>query len=448
MRVCIHIGAPKTGSSAIQNFLRNNRSKLEKCGYFYPEHRTDKNDVSGGHSELGRAVIDGNLHAASAIADQWLEEARARKLTLLVSAEALYGRVEETRKVFSGQDVQILAYFRNPIESLVSNHNQSIKRHYGRFLLAEFLERRAHPDNRGVNGEVFLDWIAAFGRKAVKVRPYDPKAFKGERIEYDFLDMLAVQNYTARSFRLEKRLINTSYTPGALELKRLLNFVLDTQAPKVGAEIDWALQQYSDRTNVKISAAEKEPIPVDSGVLNDLVESFRPALEKMSAEVLENCPTGFWQPVTVVGVEAGEASLELREVIQAYDYLQGSIPKTMLWVKGSVVSLIDGKPPSELPFAVHKLATVMGVPFREPNPKTVKPMVVDRAVNAVLSDRAQNADYLRELAILLAAQDFLPEAVKVIEKARSLRPNGLGIIKLHESYLNQLSLTKRQDSVG
>src|SRR5690554_6929538 len=168
MRVCIHIGAPKTGSSAIQYFLQNNRSKLEKYGYFYPEHRTDKNDVSGGHAELGSAVIAGDMEKASALIEGWLEEAKARKLTLLVSSEALYGRIAEVRELFSGHDVQVLAYFRHPVEALVSNHNQSIKRHFGRLPLADFLEQKAAPGNRGVNGEVFLDWIKVFGHESVR----------------------------------------------------------------------------------------------------------------------------------------------------------------------------------------------------------------------------------------------------------------------------------------
>lgn len=447
MRVCVHIGAPKTGSSAIQYFLRNNRSKLEKYGYFYPEHRTDKNDVSGGHAELGRAVIDGDLEAASALVDQWAEEARARKLTLLVSTEALYGRIAETQKVFSGQDVQILAYFRNPVEALVSNHNQLIKRHFGRLPLADFLEQRAHPSNRGVNGDVFLDWVAALGQESLTVRPYNPAAFERERIEYDFLDMLGVRGFSTRSFRLEKRLINTSYTPGALELKRLLNFVLDPKAPKTNAEIDWALQRYSDQANVKRSASEKEPVQVDPLVLDTLVKNFRPALERMSAEVLETSPGEFWRPVSVVASYSGKASPQLRDVYQAFDYLQQTAPAAMKWVKGATAGLMDGKSPAELPFAVLKLASVVGVPFREPAIGTMKPPAVDRAVKAVLSGKAQNADYLREFAILLAEQGLVAEAVKVIEKAKSLRPNGQGIIKLHESYLSRLSLKKRQSSL-
>ena len=112
MRVCIHIGAPKTGSSAIQYFLRNNRSKLKKHGYFYPQHRTDKNNVSGGHSDLGSLVIAGDLEKAADLVNGWFQEARAKDLALLISSEGLYGRISEVYELFQGYDVRILAYFR------------------------------------------------------------------------------------------------------------------------------------------------------------------------------------------------------------------------------------------------------------------------------------------------------------------------------------------------
>lgn len=448
MRVCIHVGAPKTGSSAIQYFLRNNRSKLEKCGYFYPEHRTDKNNVSGGHAELGSAVISGDLEKAAAVVEEWLAEAKARKLTLLISSEALYGRISEIQELFSGHDVQILAYFRNPVEALVSNHNQSIKRHFGQMPLADFLEQRATSNHRGVNGEVFFDWVKSFGPESVRVRPYIPGLFVRDRIEYDFLDMLGVRGFSARSFRLERRLINTSYTSGALELKRLLNFVLDPEAPKDSTEIDWALQDFSDRASAKRTAAEKEPVQVNPEVLNVLVEGFRPALERMRAEVLERCPEDFWQPLTVVPAGTGSKHSELKGVFQAFDHLQQTLPATVERLEKRLGDVLGSKPAGELPFAVLKLANVMGLSFREPSPRRVKPSVVAGAVKSVLSDKAKDADYLRELAKLLAEQGLLTEAVKVIEKARALRPNGQGIIKLHESYLERLKVQARQDSAG
>ena len=51
--VILHIGAPKTGSSALLNFFLKNREQLASAGYYYPEHGFDVNGISGGHSRLG-----------------------------------------------------------------------------------------------------------------------------------------------------------------------------------------------------------------------------------------------------------------------------------------------------------------------------------------------------------------------------------------------------------
>jgi hypothetical protein len=54
--VVFHIGAPKTGASAIQKFLLENRQALKSLGFYYPEHALDENGVSGGHTGFGLKI--------------------------------------------------------------------------------------------------------------------------------------------------------------------------------------------------------------------------------------------------------------------------------------------------------------------------------------------------------------------------------------------------------
>jgi hypothetical protein len=66
-RVCyIHVGPHKTGSSAIQWFLKEHRAELFKQGYFVPESGT----VHGGHHPIARKLCDREVpdHQRSAAA--------------------------------------------------------------------------------------------------------------------------------------------------------------------------------------------------------------------------------------------------------------------------------------------------------------------------------------------------------------------------------------------
>ena len=56
-RVVIHSGPGKTGTSAIQFWLNNNRSKLRDNSVYYPKHTTDTNGVSSGNIQ---AVLSQN----------------------------------------------------------------------------------------------------------------------------------------------------------------------------------------------------------------------------------------------------------------------------------------------------------------------------------------------------------------------------------------------------
>ena len=49
--IYLHIGTPKTGTSALQSFLLNNSEELDRQGYDYPEHKVDVNHISSGNGQ-------------------------------------------------------------------------------------------------------------------------------------------------------------------------------------------------------------------------------------------------------------------------------------------------------------------------------------------------------------------------------------------------------------
>ena len=88
--VIFHIGAPKTGSTAIQKFCLENRETLKEHGLYYPNHGVDKNGISGGHSSLGQALIENRLDDAATILGNYVKEAKDDNCVLLLSAESIF----------------------------------------------------------------------------------------------------------------------------------------------------------------------------------------------------------------------------------------------------------------------------------------------------------------------------------------------------------------------
>ena len=54
----IHIGAPKTGSTAIQNFLYDHEDDLEQLGIHYPRHGVKR---GGGHVGFRQSLNNSSL---------------------------------------------------------------------------------------------------------------------------------------------------------------------------------------------------------------------------------------------------------------------------------------------------------------------------------------------------------------------------------------------------
>ena len=89
-QIIIHVGPAKTGTSALQYFLLRNCDELKKVGYYYPNHRLDENDISGGHGspefDIKKTInefLESNYH------------------TLILSAESFFKDSFERDKSFS-----------------------------------------------------------------------------------------------------------------------------------------------------------------------------------------------------------------------------------------------------------------------------------------------------------------------------------------------------------
>lgn len=214
-RIIVHVGPPKTGTSAIQKWLNENSKTLEQHGIYYPNHTVDENGVSSGNVDAiftrGKDLSDSlDVQKVKLLISKFNETSFS---TLILSSEFFFKRVEQLAQVFP--DCKFVAYIRNPLEYLESIYNQSVKRHGN--------TQEIHlPDELNLGGLSLLSkYVQNLGKDRFYLRSYTSASNSG--VVEDFLSILEVNVVIGSTFK-----INRSYTHEALQFKRWLNkFVLE-----------------------------------------------------------------------------------------------------------------------------------------------------------------------------------------------------------------------------
>ena len=173
-RVILHIGAPKTGTTAIIDFLRNNEKQLKKGGFVFPQSRrvrfygSPDDIVFAGDEWLKlKAALDRDTHDVVACDESLLFR--------------LYNRPERVRQIreFLGDcEFRIVLYLRRQdlfYESLYRETIRGVACPTLRFGLDEMIREA---------GENYFDYIRIveffeqeFGRDSVLVRPFWKERF-------------------------------------------------------------------------------------------------------------------------------------------------------------------------------------------------------------------------------------------------------------------------------
>ena len=190
MKVLLHIGVWKTGSSAIQIFLGRNRDALRERGLIWPAHavrRDGHNAIVHSLRENDDARLDRLLGAARA-------EARGRRdATVVVSSEHLWPldrrRLKRLAGKLAGDEVKVLAYIRPQEEMWASLYAQQAKAYritedtplWGD---ASFLGKRL-VEHGLYFGATMNGFRRIFGE--IDVRRYDRRRLAGGDAVVDFL---------------------------------------------------------------------------------------------------------------------------------------------------------------------------------------------------------------------------------------------------------------------
>lgn len=264
----LHVGTPKTGTSAIQRFCKDNSELLEKKGYcfrtmpfYYSDHSSK---VRNAHFLIGN-IVDENgdfdisekenrIRQGLALVAEWFREMDH----VILSEENIWNYLRgshwsilENLKEFcreQGAELKIIVYLRRQDDYLSSWWKQRI-RTGGR--MDEWEEVMEHPPKRMIlNYYKHLKKIENIvGRENLIVRRYEKGNFKGENhtIFSDFLEAIGLK--FTEEFVIEKGTVNSSMTNNYAEIKRILNRLQED-----GARINNDVSRYFEKTAIVCSA--------------------------------------------------------------------------------------------------------------------------------------------------------------------------------------------------
>lgn len=234
--IILHLGVPKTGTSAIQVFLARNRAALAARGVDYlpiGEFGLGREGhiSSGNGAYLARTLLPENAPARLADARPHhaafyaaLEQSACA--TGLVSSElftdARHELFEELLVALRAKGIapRAIIYVRRQDQLLTSAYIQQVKRH-GSTELPDTYVRRAYRNFTFLQYASFYHrLVALFGAGQVQVRRYGPALCEGPRLFQDFLTALEM---APEGFATGLSEVNTSLSPNQIAIMLLIN---------------------------------------------------------------------------------------------------------------------------------------------------------------------------------------------------------------------------------
>lgn len=231
----IHIGYGKTGTSAIQSFLTQNRRTLSKYNVYYPDLGRDRTHAHHEFATAARPIkdtgYDSGLTSFEFIRKLALElENRAEEIIVLsseiFSGEIVFSNLQPLKKLF--HHIKIVAYVRRQDQLIMSSYQQWVKDGTYHIDFSDVPYLPYFFSTGLLNWSRFIKNIGI-----VLVRPYERvQLFKGDVIS-DFLYHVLGLDPTDTAFHWPKKDVNARLGRTCFLFKNIANQMLDAEKAHV-----------------------------------------------------------------------------------------------------------------------------------------------------------------------------------------------------------------------
>jgi hypothetical protein len=250
MKILLHIGQSKTGTSAIQAFLTLNRDRLREHRILYPATRVKGMTLNlGAHNAVADSLL-GKIQFPYLSADeyfhQFIDDANKINADLLIlSAEHFFGgepriwdvrdeveyfelyrkKIEILASYLTGYDISILAYLRPQVDWIASAVSQTVR------IERLISQRRIYQTDRQffqlmrplLKYADLLDvWQEGIKPSSFTVIPYLRNKLHEQSSVADFLKRTGLENINFE-YADSNLQVNTSLNREFIEVKKILN---------------------------------------------------------------------------------------------------------------------------------------------------------------------------------------------------------------------------------
>ncbi len=246
MRIVIHIGFHKCGSTALQYGMAKSRGFLAAQNVSYPAALA----IEDGHHALAWALGGQKREgmpdlSAAQILDTWIAEAVSRNCTNLVLSSEEFefsteADIQKLKILLQHHDAEIYAYLRPQDEYLLAEYKQHVRMSETAFsgsIENFYFKHFQHLNAQLDYYRIIRRWADVFGAARIKLTSFDRKGMIGGDILEDFIAAIGLQPFPWP----EQRDVNLSWSNTATKILAAINKIGISPAKR------WYLATHLDR---------------------------------------------------------------------------------------------------------------------------------------------------------------------------------------------------------